>query len=953
MTIAGRDVDFNEASDLAPRINIELFNAENLDNVSGDYAINVNLPKTDRNKPVFSYINDVTTNKSFYDLRVQPVVITLDGDDIITGTLKLLKITKDAYECIIVGQGIDWINSMKQRSIRDLKTFRKPIWSGNRSALHNPWPAIANPASITIAPIVTPNPATIPSSWVPNTVGYSDLFDQTITTPIGETEVDGGNYDFATPLISYGNFPFPVLQGWIEQTGGPNDTFHLVFVTHPVVVIGQQIFGPQNFTIISQFSGQPGGVGDYEITFSTNLGSPGDLYDFYTINPNGLQFRGIQTNGHWFYNTEQYPLQWNSLFPTPYLQTTTKRLFESYGYNVGGDFFTSDEFKNIIIPWTSDEPEPWNWKVMGRINIDTQQVYAGFGGTGNFNYICFNNGENSFAVTNGGKRTQYIRFTPSPSVIAVNILGSIYGSGTPATITKHENYAYDDTYYDNIDSLTSNRVYTFTAPTSGRYNLSFTISGVGAAGNNAYLGATLNQWPTTCEKLWFAMVKRNSDSFLGDSGRGLIYWDGIQYVADSNVIYATEYLDTDPLIQNLTTSPRTFYCSNTLQSATTLNTSTIFPAEPLFLEAGETVELMLIIGDTPDLSNVLVTPPFQTPRQTVSMATTLVSNILVDPIDDGVIDPLTNEFTLFSEFLNPAKWLPDINQADYLKTLINLYNLFLSYDKLTNTININKYSTNFLPTGAAIDWTDKCSIDDASTILTPLNTFKELYWNETLDQDDDYQTGFLNPKEFLVNDSPSFTERKNIDILFNTKTVIRDYSHMNINGTLPVTNSSSTPVKIPIPTMGTSDVASATVFALDTGDVSFSYNFVSRLLKYEGLTPYATITSGSGFIQNPFWIEETGYLFGVNPIDPYWGFKPIPQATTVNIEYYQIWKEWLAQVTNNTNISLDVYLLSRDISRLDLRRPIKIGSDVFIIKNVREFNPIEITPTKVNIFKKK
>jgi hypothetical protein len=76
-------------------------------------------------------------------------------------------------------------------------------------------------------------------------------------------------------------------------------------------------------------------------------------------------------------------------------------------------------------------------------------------------------------------------------------------------------------------------------------------------------------------------------------------------------------------------------------------------------------------------------------------------------------------------------------------------------------------------------------------------------------------------------------------------------------------------------------------------------------------------------------------------------------ATNVSFQYNVIWKKWLNLVTNNTKIDLPVWLLSSDINSIDLRKPIKIGNDTYIINRVFQFSPIEQRRTQVSIFKKR
>ena len=60
--VDNKEVDFYNQSDLAPRVTKALFSATNLDQVSGDYVINVKLPRTDKNREIFEFIDKIQNN---------------------------------------------------------------------------------------------------------------------------------------------------------------------------------------------------------------------------------------------------------------------------------------------------------------------------------------------------------------------------------------------------------------------------------------------------------------------------------------------------------------------------------------------------------------------------------------------------------------------------------------------------------------------------------------------------------------------------------------------------------------------------------------------------------------------------------------------------------------------------------------------------------------------------
>jgi len=972
--VDNKEVDFYNQSDLAPRVTKALFNAQNLDQVSGDYVINVKLPRTDKNREIFEFIDNLSTNKTFFDLINKPTSITVDGDTIVKGTLRLKKITSKDFECIITGNNIDWISFMRQKSIRDISSFRKPFWSGNKSINYTTW----TDPSTTATPTVTP-------TWWNSTIGYSDLFDISVL-PNGQTETDGRDYDFATPLISYGNFAWPRILGWIEngilnvvQTEGK------ILVGHTTPVVNLYSDRTPDTTVTALVV-DPDGLGTYTtgLGAAANYGSTNDPI-YFTIIKLG-QFTSANRGGFYFYNANQpgglipngFPgSNINLLFPAPYLVTTVKRMFEDYGYNTAGGFFNNTEYKNIIIPYTNNyEPFPWNWEIMARLNVDFRMTP-----------FPFNDRINRFATANsyvlspppltdtltGNTATritpaigiqhtqQFYRFTSSP-------LATIASNTTDMSVIKNENYSYQEEFFDNnyAYSISERRYGTFMAPVDGKYKVRFVIDAFSAKdllSNNQWYKSGYN--PAVpgglTDRFFFMLCKRGDNSFAGKNNGGLIHYANgpVNYITDdSNILtppplVAPFFVDDDfsQYNTNQTANQVIFVRSyNTTAGgfdgtggagSINLNTNSITVDIEVteYFNAGETCELIFCVGNNLAISGGILS------NQGFSLDAGSTVSLIVDPIDTGVLQAgsLTN-YVPFNVQLNPALWLPDIGQDEFLKSVLNTWNLFLSYNQLTNTISIDNFETSFLPSGSAIDWTDKCSVLDKSTEISPLNIFKTIEWYEVVDSNDIYQTvqGFnpngTIPTQSYTNNSPNFTEVKKINLLW-SDTEIKEYNHVTANqlNLVPIVYSGINAIgtTIPIPTMSGSDIANSSIFEIGVEN-KLSYDFNVRILKYDGIQQYYSDVSG-------LWIEDVQYINGSS--------KLIPQASNLSLNYFDNWKKWLQLVMVNDNISLRVYLLSRDISNLDIRRPIKIGSDVYIINKVSDFNPIEQTNTKVNIFK--
>jgi len=886
VSVNNKVIDFFPESgfDIAPLVFKRLFNAQNLDQVSGNFTLNFKLPLTEKNRETFSFIDQNDEVLSFGDLQILKCSIVADSDLIIKGTLTIKAITDKAYEVTLIGDNIDWANVFKQRSLRDIQSFRKPVWSGARSWLYNPW--LLN---------------------FINSVGYGDMYENTLAMPIGQMEDQGGDYDFAMPLISYGNFPYLRIQGYMDPNKLFGNNFTVTSIDANVLIAGQTIYYPGGSAVINtQFQGIPGGEGEYNLTTGPTVGSSSDIKQFFLVNPDIYQFQG-SNNGYWFYNNEDLPLEWNDIKPAPYLVTTVKRMFQDLQYNVGGDFFNNPKFKNIIVPFVNNDYEnkiePWNYQVMARLNVQFNMTSNG--NVQSYNWIRFNNGENSFGLTSGTKRIQFLR----PNYTNVNPFpapsGNLEDSWTPATLTINENYMYDDTFY-NIDSLGANQSNVFqayTVPATGTYNLIYTLRQFGA---KDLTGFGQNLWNSGADRIYYMFVKRTTNDFTGSLGQGLVFFQGGQYITDPDVLNPSDFegIIGNPFYNNMQVTPQNKTITLTVN-----------------LEAGDVIEFMIAICGDPASVNDSVAIGNQ--QITIEKFTT--SEFIVTPLS-------------FETELNPAAWLPDINQADFLKSIINTFNLFVSYDDQNNRIDINEYENNFLPLGTNQDFTGKTTID-YDVKKEPLDKFKQVLFNEVIDDTDILSLSAV-PTETYTNNLNNFTEIKNINLLW-TETAIKEYRHIADNNTTIYPPNSGT--TIPIPTMSTTEVNQAYAYELpDEYTKDINYNI--RLLKYEGLVGYFSNA-------NSLWIEDGEYLGTVG--SGLSNLKIIPQATTLNINYVNNWNKWFKLIENNVLYTIKAKILTSDIAQIDLRKPIQIGNRTFIINSIEAFNVLEDTPTTLKIFKKK
>jgi hypothetical protein len=616
------------------------------------------------------------------------------------------------------------------------------------------------------------------------------------------------------------------------------------------------------------------------------------------------------------YNTEEDPLNWGSIFPCAYLRSTVINIFKDNNINVSGDFIIKDKYKNIFLPFTSADRPNWNWGLMHRVNIDWKQL-DGSPGVAPYNRYSFLSGQ-----TNSQVRT-----TPSTTFnnIYIKLFANNIGTADaqlPTDITINERYIYQDSFRLSTDLIYDNNINCFVSQIKSQFHIRWEIKGFGGL-------FAPSQWfksTSTTPGFYFILVNRgkvfeSNQSVLGNSGNGLIDITN-HLILDSQVLHSQFYDTTTGAYDSLEFTSQDFIIDAIVD-----------------LDEFDTLELMFVSIDENPLPGGL--------PQYITMDQFITSNLTIEALNQDI-------------GLNPAKFLPDISQKDFLRSVLNMYNLFLYYDNNSRTVYINEYENYFLPASASIDWSNKCSLDDTSLQIESGFTFKNVNLKLTADDNDVYERiDNIETDYTITNNFNYWNETKDIELV-HAFTSTRNYyvtsELIGNNNVLPDDDKGLLPgdspiilFSIDIPTMSTEDVYEAQFFELYEGSVTRSYDFIPRLLKYIGIKPIS--------ITKSFWIEDIAFnMISGDFYYPYSVQEDLvsefnPRFIGTN-SLLPDWIRWINLVNKKTNISLDAYLTSGDIARLDIRRPVKIGKELFIISSIEEFNPVTPDVCKIKLYKK-
>lgn len=856
------EVDFHQDSDLAPRIIKRLFNLSTFENAIGDYTLNLNLPKTNKNLQIFNYLGDAQTEDNFFSLRKYNAKIQVNYIDILVGVLTVDSITNDDYSCTIIGHNINFVTLFGDRNLRQLKNMPIIRYSGllGTNGLINGtniWPQnIAN--SITLSEI-----------WRTD-------------------ESSGLGIQF--PLVAYANFG-------------------------------------------SDYITQPPTLNPFSAAFTTS-------------NSIGIKLTAF------IERTEKFPWDQFEFHPAGYLKTVFKKIFEEQNYKVAGDFIDDPETDNILLPYTdssSDDPL-WNWGLLGQCDAKNNGYsFASFPGALNDWYNTYVDSYQIGDYNSVSKTTIYYDVNDIWTEKSIN-------PDTPHIISEDIIKDYSFHYRLNQGS--------YLAPIQANYKLIFFAAFGSFIKRYVYLGNQF-QAPQVIIPADIPILR-------------LIIWISNNYF-DSTKLSIT---DRNLLIQGIIPTTEAVFISNNLCNNANPISTPAFPNAGTISEwaydiiwnilpINETINISMESGQI--LSYFWITNDGTIPNQTTGAdpltIDTLISINTQEFIINSIIVPTTNidknsienitSTALSAIDLNTAVTLPDISIKNFVSSIIKMFNLFYVMDEVNKIIIFNYHGSYFFPNSTALDWSNKCSIKEAT--ITASNNYKLINFKFT-EQSNEFITNAFKDNYIYNSQSNYYYDNFNIDIIW-AMTYNRTYMYLFRN------NSNIDNFNISIPTLNSSEDYIKPLGQLSSGEQSIRFNYTPRLLKWDGYVENGK--NGQFFIGRtggPDGINlniNTGPIYNLNDLSINFGLNfRYPKASIIPWLHWQdkssidlgLFSRFYAnQVKSNEKsiiFTLPVMLTPDDINSLDFRRPIIINHQLYIIQSIDDYNPVINTPTKVTFYKK-
>ena len=281
-----------------------------------------------------------------------------------------------------------------------------------------------------------------------------------------------------------------------------------------------------------------------------------------------------------------------------------------------------------------------------------------------------------------------------------------------------------------------------------------------------------------------------------------------------------------------------------------------------------------------------------------------------------------------------------MKQRDFLKSIISMYNLYITQDKLrTNVLEIIPYNE-FYQTfkDEALDWSDKLDVGQEVSI-TPLSELSAKEYRLAFDTDQDYWSEFYRTKfnqvygeSRTIIDNDFILDTKTVKVIFAPPVMREEVAGRIIIHLYKVENG----VKIP-------DNFKPRIAYFLPGVSTSSWN-----IQYAaGNTPY-NYYPYAGHLDNP--LEPTNDVLFASPREVYFSIGVYPQSSNLFTEYY---KGLIDSIGDRNSRLLEgyFYLTPTDIMNLDFRKIIKVGNHYFQLEKVDKYNPIANGLSYVSLFK--
>ena len=1049
------ELDLYAKSGLDIKLNKQSFDLDNFLQIKSDNTLSFDIPKTQNNLNAFNNLGELQTSFGYYNTDNFPCYLLVDNVIYLYGILTILSSTSKEYSCYITGASKPVSELISDKSLNQLN-MKPLVYAGLRGVNRQKW--------------TTPN-------VIGNVPGVSNdnLVSQEVTLhEIWETQEKDNRFVHNHPLIAYGNFPVQEnisLDGaitfganksiiWFGNDTIPPNAFLLkpgmgirggplqfgtkiVNITIDLVVNGTvflNIDRPAN----TAFSASP-------TTLVANYLHPED-HNLFIGDVGGVRL------GNLIQMDDYINFDWSYFYMCPYVKSVIKQIFLDINYTVNGTFMDDTATNDLIIPFTKETDKYTEIKYLP----DNQKIEYQNGIWGNYltEELKFFNSKDT------------IRYLPPnaiypPRIIKTNVdvpgyrgpysiliynltkvsqyytIGSLIPFKDLTTSFTGFDYGFDPLLLTKPEQSNIPAYYSKTTFKNNKKSNRFLKVRIGFTPVNPTPANPLYPPPIIPLDSAFGApinsVNPAPNTWFGNANNAFIVFT-IRASIDDDIInnsYSHSAVEDilDAVAAGTIGLPNANSIRDMIPSGYFNDFNEVISAQLFFMYTGTSVQFEIrstncpvgqnyIILDGPDDTNVAFLDPLNPlnryrPLEANEHIYLFIATRANKPFWTGNIDYQWNaiEDPRFPDNrkTNPAHFLPEMKQIDFLKMVINQFNLQLDVDNIKRNININLFTNKYLDIYnksdtlsqqinylydpiSAFDLTENANEDDRTE--SPMDFYKTINFLYT--DDNDYYVRPSNAYKYL---------RKSLSRLYtNTLSIESGFSQTNNK----IYNFFQQNWTISIPSLGEfSD------YSIPMGQAnSYTTKFNIRIMKWLGMglfnespidpvtnTHGALIINGINFrhLYNPTTQQyNVNSIFGVPISYPFiplakmdfntyqttsspkglrlvkyvnllaptifeseyippftFNYNPQPNKVyNVNLTAYKVpslyqkfWEDYIDYLERSNKVDIDIYLSNKDWLDINVRRPIKIHNNIYYINKITGFNPTKNGLTKCTLIK--
>jgi len=275
-----------------------------------------------------------------------------------------------------------------------------------------------------------------------------------------------------------------------------------------------------------------------------------------------------------------------------------------------------------------------------------------------------------------------------------------------------------------------------------------------------------------------------------------------------------------------------------------------------------------------------------------------------------------------------------MKQRDFLKSIISMYNLYITQDRLrTNVLEIIPYNEFYLAfKDQAIDWSDKLNVGQEIGI-TPLSELSAKEYRLLFDDDSDYWSQSYKTKfNEVYGESRTVIDNDSVKVVFAPPVMREQVAGRTMVHLYKVENG----VKVP-----DNFKPRVVYFKPQVTCPSWNITYASGNISYNSY-PYA------GHLDDI--LEPSDDVLFAPPQEVYFSIGLYPLTSNLYNNYYKGLIEAIGD-RNSRLLEGYFYLTPTDIMNLDFRKIIKVGNHYFQLQKVDKYNPIANSLCYVSLFK--